>query len=290
MRGLLTCVSRGCIDEAEKILLAGANVEVKGKEEMTPMLRACQNGDVNMMKLLNSYNADIRAVGREKKGAFDYALESKNTKAIGYVISLLSKKPKNCMSKNQKRKDATPRLSPFIQAARKGDLLRMEDFLQKGAEVDAPDYRNRSALVHAVNTGQAQSVRFLLEHGADVGYYDCEGTTLLHLALACKKPDTELIKVLVEYGCDVNAPYHIESNTPLHLAVRYHADAEAIKLLIDFGADIMKKDSFDLTPYEWFCWEIKQDIEVGGVFIDAISNMCEQSQNRLKSIKVTENT
>jgi ankyrin repeat protein len=165
----------------------------------------------------------------------------------------------------------------------------MGSLLQNGAEVDARDYRHRTALVHAVLKGQVESARFLLENGADVECPDSDRVTMLHLALDKKKPDTELIKVLVEYGCDVNAPYHIESNTPLHLAVRYHADAEAIKLLIDFGADIMKKDSFGLTPYDWFCREIKQDIEVGGVFIDTISSMCEQSLNRLRSIKVTEN-
>ena len=277
MRDLLTCVSRGYGDEAKRLLISGVNTELMGKDGLTPFLKACQNGDIDMMKLLKSYKANFRAVDRKNKGAYEYVQESNNQKAIELILSLLAKPLKSQKEPvapvdriSNRKKNPTPRLPLLIQAARKGDLPWIGSLLQNGAEVDALDYRQRTALVHAVLKGQTGSARFLLEHGADVGCHDSYRVTLLHLDLTCKKPDTELIKVLVEYGCDVNAPYFIESNTPLHLAVKYNAEAEAVKLLIENGADVFKKDSFEVNAYQLFVLERKQNGEVESVLIDAL--------------------
>jgi ankyrin repeat protein len=279
MRDLLTCVSRGYIDEVERILIKGANTESMGKNGITPFLKACQTGDVKMMKLLKSYKANFRAVDRNDKGASEYVQESGNPKAVALVHSLLArplKKPMKSKSQiyrisNRKSVNPHPRLPLLIQAARKGDVAWMGSLPQNGAEVDARDYRHRTALVHAVLEGQVESARFLLENGADVECPDSDRITMLHLALDKKKPDTELIKVLVEYGCDVNAPYRIESNTPLHLAVRYHADVEAIKLLIENGADVFRKDIFGRNAYQLLIEIGNQDEEAEKVFIDAFT-------------------
>jgi len=68
--------------------------------------------------------------------------------------------------------------------------------------------------------------------------------TLLHLA--AWNNEHELVKLLLEFGADVNAK-NIRGWMPLHIAVQENA-AEAARLLIEHGASVNAKDEDGLTP------------------------------------------
>jgi len=78
--------------------------------------------------------------------------------------------------------------------------------------------------------GDADTVRMLIEAGADVNAKDAHGATPLHLAVA------NTARVLIEAGADVNAedPY---GQTPLHGAA-FEGDADTAQVLIEAGADV----------------------------------------------------
>jgi len=67
-------------------------------------------------------------------------------------------------------------------AATTGDVARMRQRLEQGAEVDGVDATRRSALQHAIGAGQAEAALFLVAMGADVTGKAADGQTALHAA------------------------------------------------------------------------------------------------------------
>ena len=90
----------------------------------------------------------------------------------------------------------------------------------------------------------AETVRLLVNSGADVTALDINHSTPLHMEPLHAVP--EAMGILIEHGADVNAQN--ETNlTPLHKASLI-GNAEAVQLLIKHGADVTSKNWNDDTP------------------------------------------
>jgi len=89
-------------------------------------------------------------------------------------------------------------------------------------------------LIHAVMNGSAEQVNQLLEHGADPNTIVYMATNLTVLMCAVCRNDTNILKLLIDAGANVNA-VDITYLTALYKSLH---DTEKSKLLIDAGADI----------------------------------------------------
>ncbi len=91
-------------------------------------------------------------------------------------------------------------------------------------------------------------VQFLLDHGADVHAKDSSGCTALFYAVkeAWAEEDFELVKLLIEYGADVNVRCGKNLQTPLMCAY----EIEIVQFLLDHGADVHAKDRFGKTALQ----------------------------------------
>ena len=117
-------------------------------------------------------------------------------------------------------------LLTHLQADKHGQISRRDD-----------DYLDRSKLI-------VETVRLLVDHGADVNALDCSHSTPLHLASLQGVLDA--VQILIKHGADVNA--RNETNlTPLHGASLL-GDVQIVQLLIDHGADVTTKDWNDQMP------------------------------------------
>ena len=86
-----------------------------------------------------------------------------------------------------------------------------------------------------MHADEPESIRAMLECGADINARDNDGQTALMNA-----NDEDCIKVLIEAGADVNAKDN-DGWTPLmHL---YHEGPEIIEMLIKAGADVNARDN-----------------------------------------------
>lgn len=95
--------------------------------------------------------------------------------------------------------------------------------------------------------GEVNTVRALLEAGADVSARDSAGGTALHIAVVCGH--MEASRVLLEGGSDSNA-IDLGTNTPLHMLASptaKGASAELAILLLEWGASVDIKNSEGLT-------------------------------------------
>lgn len=144
-----------------------------------------------------------------------------------------------------------PEVTPLMQAAEKGDAVRVKELLVGGANVNAQDQRGYTALMHASMDyhGSAAVVKILVSAGADVNAKDKSGNTALSWAV-WNGIRLEIAKELIASGADVNGRDGW-GNPILVDAAGSGGDektaAEAVKLLINSGADANATDSHGET-------------------------------------------
>ena len=93
--------------------------------------------------------------------------------------------------------------SPLNKAARAGDTARMQQLLDKGADINLRTLAyGRTPLLYAVANNNTNEVEWLLSRGADVNKPDLIGWTPLILAAFCNNP--ACVKILLEHGADIN--------------------------------------------------------------------------------------
>ena len=88
-----------------------------------------------------------------------------------------------------------------IDAVEDGDTEALEDLLSRGANPNAIDSVNLSALMNAVMNQNAEIVRILLEAGAEVNNQDKEGG--MPLIQAASLPNLEIVQLLIRHGADL---------------------------------------------------------------------------------------
>lgn len=178
-------------------------------------------------------------------------------------------------------------ITPIHIAARDGHIDMLLCLIRHGADVDSIDYRQWTPLHHgaqhahsdvlglllengalvdavgrrdsvtpllvAAGSGDAQTVRTLLEHGALISQSDDSGRTALHWA--SESGSRETAEVLLEYGTDVDARGR-DGCSPLHVAANCCEDegvhiVELIEWLLSNGADVNALDVNGCTPLDW---------------------------------------
>ncbi|KAI9888491.1 MAG: hypothetical protein M1814_006882 [Vezdaea aestivalis] len=115
--------------------------------------------------------------------------------------------------------------------------------LDKGADIEAKDNYERTALHLAAENGHEAVVKLLLEKGADAEAKDEYESTALHRA--AENGHEAVVKLLLEKGADTEAKNRYES-TALYLAAENGHEA-VVKLLLEKGANIEAKDKYEST-------------------------------------------
>ena len=135
-------------------------------------------------------------------------------------------------------------------AAESGDYYEVKRLIEAGADVNAQSKAGWTALMLASEKGHIDIVKLLVEEGADVNsvtkfevrstsyggiYKDYEPTGgYTALMAASEYGHTEIVKLLIEGGADINAQDE-DSYTALRYAVR-EGHTEIVKLLYEAGA------------------------------------------------------
>ena len=91
----------------------------------------------------------------------------------------------------------------LLIAAKNGDINSVKVLIERGADVDARNWLGRTALHEAVLYKHIEIAKMLIENGADVDAKDKWERTALHAA--AKEGTIEIAKILIEKGADVDA-------------------------------------------------------------------------------------
>ena len=105
---------------------------------------------------------------------------------------------------------------PLTFAAAIGNQEIVALFIERGADVNAKDRRNVTALHSASVFGNMAAIRLLVENGADVNIQNNDGMVPLHMA--ARFNHLLAAGYLLEHGATARV-YNNDRKTPLHLAV-----------------------------------------------------------------------
>ena len=122
----------------------------------------------------------------------------------------------------------------LIRAVEDGDIENIRILLDAGANPNILDIYGSTALMIASLRGHIEIVRLLLERGAQTDWKDNnDGYTALMIASIYS--NTEMVRLLLKHGTEVNLQSHY-GNTALILASR-GGDMNIVRLLLKHGAN-----------------------------------------------------
>lgn len=133
------------------------------------------------------------------------------------------------------------------QAAQDGDLATVKELLARGADVNAKDKDDQTAVLWvAPARDNPEMAKFLIAQGADVNAKDKHGNTALMIAASQSNPG--IMTVLIEAGAAVNAQNN-EGRTAL-MAAAFRANLDEIKILLAANPHPMLQDKKGRFAYD----------------------------------------
>ncbi len=195
-RALCRAAEQGDAEAVSRLLAEGAELDGAEMEELGPLVEAASAGQVEVLRLLLE-EGDKRQHdwGYECFNALEAAAEANSLDAVRLLLE-------------EGRAADTPSLGaelPLWSPLRYGNTEMMQLMLDRGADINHPmPASDETLLVYAVREGfPAEMLRFLLEHGADLNAKDHrEMTALMH---AADVRNHEALRMLVEAGADLYA-------------------------------------------------------------------------------------
>ncbi|XP_019393871.1 PREDICTED: DNA-binding protein RFXANK isoform X2 [Crocodylus porosus] len=133
------------------------------------------------------------------------------------------------------------------QLAAQGELGQLKEHFQRGKNlVNKPDERGFTPLIWASAFGEIETVRHLLEWGADPHILGKERESAL--SLASTGGYTDIVIMLLERNVDINI-YDWNGGTPLLYAVRGN-HVKCVEALLARGADLTTEADSGYTPMD----------------------------------------
>jgi ankyrin repeat protein len=260
-------------------LIRSSGVDTRDRRGTTPLMYAAAVGSLDAMKRLLEAGADVNA-----KNAFDATALMWAAGDIGKVRLLLAKGADvNARSKIGR----TPLL---IAALHDGASEIVRLMIEKGADVKARDESGLSVLEAAAFSNDAETARLLLAKGADPNAKDATGLTPLLAAAWNGDRNTEIVRLLLRHGANVNAvcveavdsvkngPVAIGLLTPLLSAAPY-GNYETVSLLVNAGANVNAKDVRGMTPLALTVSSDRPDPRIVRLFLSKGADPAIKSKN-----------
>ena len=135
-------------------------------------------------------------------------------------------------------------------AAANDHLDSMKTLIDRGADIATTDFKGRMALHHGIKKSSYACIRFLLEQDINVNIPDNDGMTVWHMTVS--NYDVEALKLLIEHHNYKTFPAQKdmtinEPQSPLSFAARW-ASVDFLSLLMSCGCSIHEIDAKGLTP------------------------------------------
>lgn len=255
-----------------RILLAhGASISATRLRGLTALHIAARNGHTEAVRVLLDHGSDIHAVAHRRntalqhavagnhldmlelllgRGASEAAKDVADALAISVSLTLVQAAEfliANGANVNETRYGFDTR--GFLHsAAQGGNLVMIELLLRHGANISARALNGKTPLLYAIDADQPAAVEALLAAGADIEepHGDDYGCRPLGFA-ACRGHD-EVVRILLDYGADMEARNNADATAVVSLATEGHVST--MQLLLERGADARSRTSSGYNALE----------------------------------------
>lgn len=214
--------------QSVQVILKRGGIDVNERDEEcgTPLIYACQNNALEIVKMLLDNGADPNAGNQENLVPLHFSAASGALPIINLLVKAGA--DVNCMNNHGS--------TPLMFMAKNAKTAAALNFI-KNPTVDVSIKNNVgwTAAMYAIAFKQPQLVKaFLPLMGADADDADIEGFTMLHYA--CQYGQAEIVKLLLERNPgSVNRTSNI-GETPLMMAART-SNLMIVNQLLAAGAD-----------------------------------------------------
>lgn len=161
---MLEAAGKGNTPRVQALLNEGVNVNMRGGDSQTPIMEATYGGHLDTIRLLLDHGADLSAKKRDGATA----------------LTLTANKDILALFKN---------ISSMVAAAAAGNNTILETFISKGTPINGLSETGESALHAACWNGRVETVKLLLERGADPQIKKADGASPVTLASGQKHED-----------------------------------------------------------------------------------------------------
>ena len=261
---------KGNVNAVDILITAGADVNMSDSNSDTYLHNAVRMGcSAQALQAIVDHGADVNATNKWNQTAVALALMERNVDAINVLLNVGA-------DLNIADDDGDTCLHEAIRIDYSKEMIL--SIIEHGANVNAANKQNLTALKMACMKGNVNAASVLLNSGADVNMADAAGDTCLHEAIIGKF-SREVLKEIVDNSANVNATNKwnetalelalMEGNvdainillnvldepnsadpdgeTYLHNAVRMGCSAKAFQAIIDHGADVNAINKWNQT-------------------------------------------
>ena len=242
---IFQAIRAGDLTAVKTLLESGADLRARDESGDTPLMAAALNADVGVLELLIEAGADVNVTNQAG------ATPLLRAATFDEKTRLLVAKGADVKARSHTGN------TPLILAARQAGNSRTVKFLlDQGVDPNAMNLFGATALMSAAAAADIDSVRLLLDRGANVNLRPDPGTKEFFwggwrtpLMWAAFQGDEALLKLMLERGAKVNDL--VELGGALGQAA-WGGHAGAARLLLDAGAQVDQRDLVaNYTPLHW---------------------------------------
>lgn len=164
--------------------------------------------------------------------------------------------------------------TPLTAAVRENNFNTVKFLIDNGADVNRPAYWETPIGVAAYN-GYVKIAEILIKHGADVNVQAEDGVTPLVNAILTNKP--EMVDLLLSNGANPNYVLPDTGESPIIIAAR-NGNTKMVDSLINDGANVNYLDSGSLTSLDWAM--IRNHSDCAEILINKGALITENRSNR----------
>ncbi|XP_052087578.1 ankyrin repeat domain-containing protein 50-like [Mytilus californianus] len=239
---------QGYSDIVSCLVQNGADVDITGYSNMTPLFQASYGGFIEIVKILVESGADVNLCDNHNESPLCVASKEGHSDVVSYLI-------KNGGDVNICDEHGT---SPLLASVENGHVNVLKTLLNNNAEVNNQLSGERLPFMITLMKGRVEIANFLLQNGADYKMKNEGGVTTMQIALwknyseillqivsleNRRKPfigNFQLFQLLVdlfdfEVFQDTSCSINRNHNLPLLSFISKDTDEDGIKHLVKLG-------------------------------------------------------